>query len=362
MPEVRVNKQILGKRLKSRVLTEMGGCLYEKGTLITEQVLEFLEAFKIAFVDLEETQQKQSIEKRENHQKERNTGHPKNNTESFASMYQGAVQYMERLMHNVAGGAPIPVMEIRNWLKPLMEQVNRPTGWLMALQSVQKAEKYTYHHCVGVALLSSIIARSNRFAENEIMQISLAGLLSDIGKSKIHPEILWKRGNLTEKEFEEMKSHTILGFEMIKGTMGLSEGVALAALQHHERMDGTGYPLGLTGEAIHPYAKIVAIADVVHAMSSTRSYRNQESPFQVLEFIRYENVGRFDPGLVHSFISSITQFPLGTLIKLNDGRIGRMIYVDRNHPTRPVIDVDGEIISLLENKHLYIQEVLLYHS
>jgi len=359
MPNVNVSYKWVGRRLLSDVRSAFNGIIYEKGHQLTDQDIEFLEAFRISTIHIDESDTGQAKEEQEKEKEGERKGKTVTQVESFQTQYDLAVAYMEKLMINVAGGASIPVMEIRGWLKPLVELVSRPSGWVMALQPVHHSHKYTYHHCVGVALIAAMIARANRFAENEIMQIALAGLLSDIGKAKIDSEILLKAGSLTTQEFQEMKQHTVIGYQTIKGTPGLSKGVALAALQHHEREDGSGYPLGIKGNHIHPYAKIVAIADVFHAMCSLRTYKQKESPIRVLEYIRYENVGRFDPGMVHAFMRSITQLPLGTRIRLNDERLGKIIYVDPTHPTRPTVEVGGQIIPLIDHKDLYIQEIIL---
>lgn len=355
MATANVSRSLIGKTLLENVMIENGGILFPKDHTFSEGDLVFLVAFKIASVEikapLEKKEEKPSA-KEEQTQKEAPPPPP------FITQYEQAAAYMEKLVRNVCGGESIPVMEIRTWLRPLIDQVNHPTAWVMALQTYKGIAQYTYYHMVSVALVSAMIARANQFPETDIMQIALAGLLSDIGKGKIDPRILLKAGPLTPEEFAEMKNHTIYGYNMIKNTKGLSEGVALAALQHHERMDGKGYPLGLMADQIHIYAKIVAIADVFHAISSLRAYKDRESPIHALEQIRYDNVGKFDPALVHKFVASVTQFPLGTVVRLNDGRLGKMIYVDPIHPTRPTVDIDGEIIPLTHNKQLYIAEIV----
>ncbi len=356
-----VSRSLIGEILSEDVTTENGGVLFPKNHTFTEEDIEFLTAFKIESVEIEEPKKyrldHKSVNRKANEQSNV-VEQSKASKDDFIVLFDQAAKYMEKLMRDVSAGASIPLMEIRTWLKPLIDQVNGPSGWIMALQPYHGPTNYTYYHMVGVSLISAIIARANRFAESDIMQIALAGLLSDIGKSKVDQKILYKAGPLTPEEYEEMKSHTWLGYQVIKGVKGLSEGVALAALQHHERMDGTGYPLGPKGNQVHTFSKIVAIADVLHAMSSIRVYKDRISPIRAIEQIRYENVGKFDPGLVHVSLRSIAQLPLGTLVRLNDGRLGKMIYVDQNHPTRPIIDVDGEIISLTDNYQLFIEEII----
>ncbi|OUQ85000.1 c-di-GMP phosphodiesterase, partial [Brevibacillus brevis] len=139
---------------------------------------------------------------------------------------------------------------------------------------------------------------------------------------------------------------------------GLSEGVALAALQHHEREDGSGYPLGLPGSKLHLYSKIVAVADVYHAMSSDRVHQKALSPYQVVEQLVQDSFGKLDPTIVRSFVEGITQFAVGTLVELSDGTIGKIVFTDRNHPTRPMVETGGKIVNLVEARHLSIVRVM----
>lgn len=361
-----VSRSLIDKILLQDVYIPRGGLLFEKQHKLTEEDLEFLIAFNIDSVVIESPKEEESVKPKADEPSTKEEPRAASATgdanHDFLTLYEFATKFMEKTMREVGSGLSIPVMEIRQWLKPMIDYVNRPSGWILALQSNQGSSRYTYSHMVSVALISAIIARANRFAEADIMQIALAGLLSDIGKSKIDQKILHKAGSLNSDEYDEIKKHTIYGYQIIKNVKGLSDGVALAALQHHERLDGSGYPLGSKGDKIHTFAKIVAIADVMHAMSSMRVYRVKESPIQAIEYIRYEGVGKFDPGLVHTFIRSITQLPLGTMVRLNDGRLGRMIYVDPSHPTRPMVDVDGEIIPLAQNNHLFIEEIIVKTS
>src|SRR5690606_29433337 len=143
-----------------------------------------------------------------------------------------------------------------------------------------------------------------------------------------------------------------------KKVTGLNEGTKLVALQHHEREDGSGYPMGIIGDKLHPYSKIVAIADIYHAMSTERLYRNAVSPYLVLEELIQYSFGKLDPAIVRNFVDKVTQFHVGRLVKLSDNRIGEIIFSQREHPTRPWINVNGVIINLSTQRNLHIQDVI----
>lgn len=260
-------------------------------------------------------------------------------------------------MIRVQGGQNIPVMEVREVVTPLLQQVQDQPEFLLSLHRISRVDSYAYEHSIAVGLISYMIGRWIKVPEKEWMQVALAGTLLDIGKTRIDRRILQKPGKLTPEEFEEMKKHTVYGYQLIKASPGLSEGVALAALQHHEREDGSGYPLGLPGAKLHLYSKIVAVADVYHAMCSNRIYQKGKSSYVVAEQLLQDSFGKLDPHIVHTFVKRITDFAAGTLVELSDGTIGKVIFTDSNQPTRPMIEANGRIINLVENRNLSIVNV-----
>ncbi|MNN46406.1 Cyclic di-GMP phosphodiesterase response regulator RpfG [compost metagenome] len=188
--------------------------------------------------------------------------------------------------------------------------------------------------------------------------MAFAGLLHDIGNTKIDPQILYTPRPLTESEAEEMRMHTTYGYQQLRKTAAINEGVRLAALQHHEKMDGSGYPFRLTGEKIHIYARIVAVTDIFHAMTLNRRYRKAQSPYLVLEQIKLEAFGKLDPNVVQTFVDKVTQFHNGMKVRLSNDKVGEIVFSDRNHPTRPMVSIQGQIINLMQETQLHIEEVI----
>ncbi len=272
--------------------------------------------------------------------------------------FEKAVSTLKNLMIRVQGGNNIPVMEVREVVTPIITEFQQQPQVLLSLRRFARMDSYTYEHAIAVGIISYMIAKWIKVPEKEWMQVALAGTLLDIGKTKIDRRILQKPGKLTDDEFEEIKKHTVYGYQIIKASHGLSEGVALAALQHHEREDGSGYPLGLPGSKLHLYSKIVAVADVYHAMCSDRIYQKALSPYEVVEQLVQDSFGKLDPTIVRTFVDGITQFAVGTIVELSDGTIGKIVFTDRNHPTRPMVEAKGRIVNLVESRHLAILRVL----
>ncbi|WP_052737858.1 HD-GYP domain-containing protein [Bacillus sp. SA1-12] len=169
-----------------------------------------------------------------------------------------------------------------------------------------------------------------------------------------------KKVTLTEREYLDIKQHPVHSYQLLKHIMSIKEGVKMGVLQHHERIDGSGYPLGVKGDQIHPYSKIVALADTYQAMVSERPYRSKQSPFKVLEQIIQQDFGRFDLNAVNELKKAIIKFSTGTKIKLSNGLKAEIVFVEEQFPTRPIVKIEqtGDIFSLKDIKELYIQEII----
>jgi HD-GYP domain-containing protein (c-di-GMP phosphodiesterase class II) len=209
-----------------------------------------------------------------------------------------------------------------------------------------------------VSLTSYQLAKWHNFQQKDWIPIALSGLLHDIGNVKIDNALYEKSSKLTPAEEEEVRKHTVLGYQIIKNMPAINEGVKLSTLQHHEREDGSGYPLSLKGDKIHIYSKILAIADIFHAMTNERAYRKVKSPYLVLEDLLKESFGKLDPSLVQTFINRVTSLQNGTLVRLSDNRLGEIVFSDRSYPTRPWISINGAVINLMVERSLFIKEVI----
>src|SRR5690606_13099035 len=193
----------------------------------------------------------------------------------------------------------------------------------------QDADEYTYQHSVQVGILSYYLSRWMGKKEEESLLAGKAGFLHDIGKSHITNEILRKPDKLDEDEFTLMKKHTIVGYEIIKNSIE-SPVVALAALQHHERLDGSGYPLSIVGEQMQPISKIVAVADIFSAMISSRVYREKRNMIVVLKELNEMSFGAIDPIVTQTLIRNMLPSFIGKQVVLKSGERGMIIWNNQN--------------------------------
>ncbi|XLZ71404.1 HD-GYP domain-containing protein [Massilia sp. SR12] len=215
-------------------------------------------------------------------------------------------------------------------LRPLVEQlaasVLRNPSALISLVRLKQADDYTYMHSVAVSAMMVALGKQIGLTDERLRDCGLAGLLHDIGKMAIPVEILNKPGKLTDAEFAIVKNHPTAGHEMLTAG-GNVPGIALdVCLYHHEKYDGTGYPAGLKHEEISLYSRMGAICDVYDAITSNRPYKTGWCPSESLRrMAEWTTTGHFDPTLFPAFVKCTGIFPVGTLVKLNSGRLGVVI-------------------------------------
>ncbi|MGE5623490.1 MAG: HD-GYP domain-containing protein [Methanocella sp.] len=201
-------------------------------------------------------------------------------------------------------------------------------------------DKYTFHHCIGVGVIATLAGKWCGLESDELAGLASAGAMHDVGKAFIAPEILGKPGRLTPEEFAAIKRHTILGQEVLAGVLGPESVAAAVALEYHERRDGTGYPDGLKGDESRLESRIVAVADVFHAMTSERTYRHRRLDLAVLAQLRTDGFGLLDPVVVQTFLARMIPSSFGSRVRLSDGRIGRIAFISEQYPERPLIEMD----------------------
>jgi len=270
-----------------------------------------------------------------------------------------ASSQVEEIFQFVRKKDTIPIKEVTRDLIPIIRQASEVPHVYYLFKELQEKDEYTYRHNICVAVISAMLAKWLGFNEDQIHEIELAGLFHDIGKTKIPYYLLHKQSRLSPREFEEMKKHTIYGYKLIQNTSYLSEEVALVALQHHERMDGGGYPFHLKSEKIHPYAKIISVADVFHALSSERIYHKAMPFYQVITHLNDTLHGRFDPHTIIVFLNKMTETLVGKKVQLNNGQLGTILMNNQYRPLRSVILLEsGEIIDLQKQPDLHIEKVI----
>lgn len=218
------------------------------------------------------------------------------------------------------------------------------------IRGMQFSEDSIYSHSLNVALEASVLGKWLKFDAQTIYRLTSAALVHDIGKTVVPPEVLNKKDKLSEIEFEEIKKHTIYGNKILKDA-GYDICYRNAALQHHERNDGSGYPRALTGDEIDDFAAIVALVDVYDAMTSPRPHRRPLSTFEVIE--EFEKIGfeKYNTKYLLTFLSHLAGMHHNAMVMLDDGTVGRVVYINQSKLSRPIIENNnGTIIDLSREK------------
>lgn len=226
------------------------------------------------------------------------------------------------------------------------------------LVSLRTNSDYTYKHSVNVAVLSVLTGMGIGLKKPMLKELAASGLLHDIGKINIPLETLEKAGPLTEEEYELIKKHSEFGYEKIKDDITISSKTKMGVFMHHENVDGTGYPMGLRGDQIYMFAKIIHIADVYDAITSERTYKKAQTPNEAIEFLMKNAGSMFQPEYVKAFITYIPVYPKGRNVILSDGNVAVVVENRQHNTLYPVIRLlsDGTTIDLSEHEDpsLYI--------
>ncbi|MDR3598655.1 HD-GYP domain-containing protein [Clostridium sp.] len=221
----------------------------------------------------------------------------------------------------------------------LIENVLANKNVLLSLVDIKSMDNYTYAHSVNVAVISLILGISLNLSKQNLTYLCIGGLLHDVGKSFIPSEILQKPDKLTPEEFEIIKKHPRHGYDFLNRFFSLSSHIKLITLQHHERFDGLGYPMGIGGENINYLARIVIIADVYDALTSDRSYKRAMCPSDALEYLMSNSGTLFDHNILDVFCRIIIPFPNGTIVSLSNGDVGVVEETIPSFPLRPIVKI-----------------------
>ncbi|HIJ90379.1 MAG: HD-GYP domain-containing protein [Desulfobulbaceae bacterium] len=249
---------------------------------------------------------------------------------------QRATLAAKNILAAVQSGKEIQIGEAKAVVGELDNSICHNKDALFLLMRLRNKDEYTFNHSVSVGVLLLAFCRAMNFDEETTRTIGLGGLLHDVGKMAVPMNILNKPGALNEEEFKKIQQHVILCREILASTHNISLPVAQIATEHHERFDGTGYPQGLSGEAISLGGQMASITDVFDALSSDRCYRNGIDQVEVLRKLYGWSHSHFNEGLVHRFIRCIGVYPAGTLVQLESGMLG-VVVESTDNLLRPVV-------------------------
>jgi HD-GYP domain-containing protein (c-di-GMP phosphodiesterase class II) len=285
--------------------------------------------------------------------------------------YKSLIEKLDGVFVGIKSGVDIEMRVIDNisgqLLKDLRDNPNNFIGFILGGEVMgHELAKSS----VNTAILSALTAQELRLPNHKILNIVSGALLHDIGMIRLSKGITEKKGGLSDAEFEQIKSHAVHSSKIVSKELFGNNEVNLIALHHHERWDGKGYPDQLAGNAIDMGARIVSVADAFEAMVSKKSYRESIVGYQAVKNMLADNARRFDPAVIMAFTKIMGIYPIGSIIRLNDESVARVLSVNSNAPMRPIVEIliskagkiyksgKGDVIDLLADKSLFIKKAM----
>ncbi|MFD3272696.1 HD-GYP domain-containing protein [Paenibacillus dendritiformis] len=332
------------------IFNSHGLLVISAGTKLKEKDIALLLRHHLDFIDIEERQA------------ESMTTLPQlvssSGTDRLQSSYKEAVAGVEQLFYEAAAHGHIQDEQVEQTLTPLIHQIKAERDVVSLLLMMGAEDDCTYQHSVQVGMLSYYLAKWLNYNEADAVRAGKAGFLHEIGMALVDADTssMTATGIHSEEEAEKMKKHTRFGCDLLRGTYE-DEWLYLAALQHHERLDGSGYPYGLKEDEIHPVSRIVAIADVYSEMTSACSGLPKQNLFCVLRDLQAMSFGQLDPTMTHTFIRNMIPNFLHKQARLNDGRTGVIVMSNQTELFRPLVQIDQEFVDLAQRRQLEIEHV-----
>jgi putative nucleotidyltransferase with HDIG domain len=267
-------------------------------------------------------------------------------------VYCRAVESVAEAMKELRARRAVPLWEVGDHCGELALRIAGEPNLLEYLHLLQCEQEYVFQHSVKVAVLAVLLAKWLGLAFTDQAEVATAAVLHDVGKALVPLEILNKPEPLTPDEFAAVREHAQAGFGLLARECGPPAVVSRVALEHHERMDGSGYPRGLRGRETLLASRVVAVADVYDAMTSNRVYRRGQPEYAVLAHLRESGFSSLDPGVTRTFVERLVYRTLGRLVRLNTGQLGRVVLVDEQEPGRPIVAVENGLIDLRQRRDL----------
>ena len=372
MQRVRTSNLVPGMISAEDVYSYNNQLILPKGTELTDKIITRLEFYSVLAIKVEDEMASEldssKDESSEGALKETSFSSITENlsysekikaTTQFKEFKKNFVENTEALQGNlrkiVEENAPINVDEMLKSVSNLISEGSTSISIFDMLHNMRNYDDLTYVHSMSVSLICNIFGKWLGYGEEDIKVLTLAGLLHDIGKLMIPESIIKKPSRLTDQEFNIIKTHTVQGYNILKN-QNIDDRIKTAALMHHERSDGSGYPLGCSNEKIADFAKIVAIADVYDAMTAARVYRGPLCPFKVVAIFEAEGLQKYDSRFILTFLEHITETYINNRVVLSDGTTGDIVMINKNALSRPMIKAgDSRFINLVERLDLTIE-------
>lgn len=250
-----------------------------------------------------------------------------------------AIQTLRNCVNQVRLGKTLNLESVEQTVSKIMDEVLANKDVLISLTDIRSFDNYTFGHCVNVSILSLVCGITLQLSPDELRQLTLGALLHDIGKIRVPEEILNKPGRLSPEEYQQVVKHSSFGYDIVRRIERVPYRSALVVYQHHERINGSGYPQKLKGDEIDLLARITAVSDVYDAITADRVYQNGILPSEAIRVLKGLGSFHFDLDVLSHFVKNIALYPVGSTVNLSDGTSGVVVDVNKRYPARPIVRV-----------------------
>ncbi len=284
------------------------------------------------------------------------------------TVHQKARKSVEGIYNAIRKDESFDMAGIEESSTEIINLLNETSNIFLFLYGLDEGKDYLVTHSVNVTFYSVIMGLALKYPMKSLKELAAGTMLIDAGMLKMPVYIIHKQSNLTDQEYQQIKTHPLHGYKVLRQLGDLNERIANVTLQHHEQFDGKGYPRGLKGNEISEYARIASIADSYESQISKRSYRQKVYFYHAMRNLLSSGVNRFDPVILRVFLSRMSVYPIGSIVELNDKTVGIIIGSIPEKPLRPIIKmiidedkkrVEGtKIVNLLDETSLYIVRAL----
>ena len=326
-----------GMKLDQSVVDRLGRNLVTRGAIIDEYIIESLINLGVMNVYIQEGEVEEEevlISQKAQKQIEKLYTEDRSKlalSKSVRERISHGIQsiYSDTDVHNMAS----TTASITN---DLMDAIDSNNAIAIDIGELKTSDEYTFKHSVDVATISMILAKRQGLSRKEIYEIGICGLLHDVGKTKVPLDILNKPGKLAKEEFEIMKQHSVFGYRMIKDKPDFNNNICLGVLQHHEKINGSGYPMGVEEKQISSFARIISVADIYDALITERPYKQAFSKRDAVEMIM-SMTDELDINAMKSFLESMILYPVGSIVELSNGEKAKVVKNSPYYILRPMV-------------------------
>ncbi|MEK8022899.1 MAG: HD-GYP domain-containing protein [Candidatus Hydrogenedentota bacterium] len=338
MYTVEVRDAKAGMTLSRPVFTRNGNLLLDAGTRLSDHTLDLLDLWGIFDIQVD------SIDSPSGHApapRQKKKFDPvkreaeKKRVEDVGGWVRDEIEGLMKQMNS--GGRDIDMERLKGVAESIVEESMKDNELMVSLTTLMDFDSYLFSHAVHVSILSVVIGIAMGLTQKEIQSLAIGGALIDLGMLKVDRKIWDKDGVLSEAEFNFVKQHPLLGLKDAEPHCRGDVASLRIIAEHHERLDGSGYPRKLRDKAIHPLAKIVAVCDIYDAMQQPRAYRKKWLPYQVMGHLLVSSTETLDAQVVKTFLRTMSAYPIGSFVKMDTGQVGVVVSSNPASPIRPVV-------------------------